>query len=49
VSCIRVYKRWSSKRMLQRITQIFLKVFISHDKHTLHPTREWASSDDLPM
>jgi hypothetical protein len=27
----------------------FVEVFISHDKHTLHPRREWASSEDLHM
>jgi hypothetical protein len=26
-----------------------MKVFISHDKYTLHPRREWASSDNLHM
>jgi hypothetical protein len=38
--CIRVYKWWSSKRLLQRITQSFGEVFISHSKHTLFTLEE---------
>jgi hypothetical protein len=40
VTCIRVYKRWNSKRLLQRITQSFVETFISHDKHTLFALEE---------
>jgi hypothetical protein len=35
--------------LLQRITQSFTEVFISHNRHTLRPRREWASSDDLHL
>jgi hypothetical protein len=38
-----------AQNALQRVIRVFVKAFISHDRHTLRPTREWASSDDLHM
>jgi hypothetical protein len=35
--------------VLQRIIRVFTEVFVSHDRHTLRPRREWASSDDLHL
>jgi hypothetical protein len=38
-----------AQNVLQRIIRVFAEAFISHDRHTLHPRREWASLDDLHM
>jgi hypothetical protein len=37
------------QKMLQRIIKVFVEAFVSHDRHTLRPRREWASSDDLHL
>jgi hypothetical protein len=38
-----------AQKILQRIIRVFAEAFVSHDRHTLHPRREWASSDDLHL
>jgi hypothetical protein len=35
--------------MLQKIIRVFSEAFISHDRHTLRPRREWTFSDDLHL
>jgi hypothetical protein len=38
-----------TQKMLQEIIRVFVKALVSHDRHTLRPRREGASSDDLHL
>jgi hypothetical protein len=49
VPCIRVYKIWSSKDALKDNQSFCKSVYLSWQAHTLHPIREWVSSDDLHL
>jgi hypothetical protein len=50
VTFIRVYKRWSPKDSFKGYLRVLRKWFNSHGQaHTLHPRREWASSDELHL
>jgi hypothetical protein len=41
--------KYEAQKMLQKIIRVFAEAFVSHDKHTLRPRREWTFSNDLHL